>query len=153
MTATNMLKTKASRRTNLSDLALKYYLAENPISSVEDKVTSRKEFEGFAMAQINFFIFAGHDITSTGAIFNLHLLSINPASLARIRAEHGAVFGDVASTASVLCSKPQPLSQLPFTLALSKKAFCYIRPPPRPVPVNPTSPWQDPLASNFQRAI
>ena len=112
-----------SKNKSVIDLALKSYLAENPTLSVKDKATSRKDFKDFAMAQIKLFIFAGHDTTSTGAIFTLHLLSKNPASLTRLRAEHDAVFGDVASTASVLCSKPQLLSQLPFTLAVIKESL------------------------------
>lgn len=107
-----------SKNGSVIDLALKSYLAENPIPSVKDKATSRKGFEGFAMAQFKFFTFAGHDTTSTGAIFTL--LPKNPASLASLRAQNGAVFSDVGSVASVLGSKPQLLSQLPFTLAVIK---------------------------------
>lgn len=105
------------------DLAMNSYLAENPTASAKNEAASRKEFKGFAMAQIKLFIFAGHDTTSTGAIFTYHLLSKHPASLERLRAEHEAVFGDVATTASVLCSKPQLLSQLPFTLAVIKETL------------------------------
>ncbi|MCJ1427413.1 hypothetical protein MMC29_005316 [Sticta canariensis] len=111
------------KNNSVIDLALKSYLAENPTLSVKDKVTSRKEFKDFAMAQIKLFIFAGRDTTSTGAILTLHLLSKNPASLTRLRAENYVVFGDVASTASVLCSKPQLLSQVPFTLAVIKETL------------------------------
>lgn len=105
------------------DLALNSYLAENPTVSAKDQSNDKNKFKDFAMAQIKLFIFAGHDTTSTGAIFTFHLLSKHPDSLARLRAEHDAVFGDVATTASVLCSKPHLLSQLPFTLAVIKESL------------------------------
>lgn len=108
---------------SIIDLALNLYLAENPTASAKDLAASRNKFKEFAMAQIKVFIFAGHDTTSTGAIFTFHLLSKDPASLARVRAEHDAVFGDVAQTASLLCSKPQLLNQLPYTLAVIRESL------------------------------
>lgn len=105
------------------DLALKAYLDENPTISAKNEASSRKKFKDMAMAQIKLFLFAGHDTTSTTAVFTFHLLSKHPDSLARLRAEHDAVFGDVAMTASLLISKPQLLGQLPFTLAVIKESL------------------------------
>lgn len=104
-------------------LAINSYLAEDPTTSAKEKVTNWKKFKDFAMAQIKLFILAGHDGTSTGAVFTFHLLSKHPASFTRIRAEHDAVFGDVATTASVLSSKPQLLNQIPFTIAVIKETL------------------------------
>ncbi|MCJ1267244.1 hypothetical protein MMC22_007129 [Lobaria immixta] len=105
------------------DLALNSYLAENPTVSAKETATSWNKFKDFAMAQIKLFIFAGHDTTSTGSCFAIHLLSKNPDILTRLRAEHDTVFGDVATTTSVLCSKPHLLNELPFTLAVIKETL------------------------------
>ena len=80
----------ANRNKPVVDLALKAYLAENPLANGIDK-----GFQDFAMAQIN--IFAGHDTTSAGAIFTYHLLSQNPSILAKVRAEHSEILGTECS--------------------------------------------------------
>lgn len=101
------------------DLALKSYLDENPSAT-----GINSDFKDFAMAQIKLFIFAGHDTTSTGAIFTYHLLSQHPKILGKVRAEHDTVFGpDASSAASILSSKPSLLNQLPYTLAVIKESL------------------------------
>jgi cytochrome P450 len=111
------------KNTNLGksviDLALKAYLAENP--SAESIPSAFKEA---AISQIKLFIFAGHDTTSSAAIFTFDLLSKHPDVLSRIRAEHTAVFGpDPSRTASLLTTSPHLLNQLPYTLAAIKEAL------------------------------
>lgn len=101
------------------DLALKSYLDENPSAT-----GINADFRDFAMAQIKLFIFAGHDTTSTGAIFSYHLLSQHPEALAKVRTEHNSVFGpDTNSVASILSSNPSLLNQLPYTLAVVKESL------------------------------
>lgn len=119
----NVQSKRKRREKSVVDLALRSYVAENSTSSADIKTTSRDEFRDFAMAQIKHSIFAGHDTTSTSAIFTFHLLFKHPDSLSRLRAEHDAIFGDVVTTASVLSSKPHLLSQLPFTLAVIKESL------------------------------
>ena len=116
-------KDKPPQEKSVVDLALKSYLEENPTVTAREAISSRNQFKDFAMAQIKLFIFAGHDTTSTSVCFVFHLLSKNPDCLARVRAEHEAVFGDIAITTSTLCAKPQLLNQIPFTLAVIKETL------------------------------
>lgn len=101
------------------DLALKSYLEEHPSAR-----GINKDFRDFAMAQIKLFIFAGHDTTSTGAIFTYHLLTQHPKVLAKVREEHDNVFGpDVEFAPSLLSSRPSLLNQLSYTLAVIKESL------------------------------
>ena len=101
------------------DLALKSYLAENPSAqSIPDA------FKEVAIAQVKLFIFAGHDTTSSAVIFTFDLLFKHPDILARVRAEHDAVFGpNISQAGSLLISKSQLLNQLPYTVAAIKEAL------------------------------
>jgi cytochrome P450 len=115
----SVLGKKSNRGKSIIDLALKAYLAEN--ASAESIPSA---FEEAAIAQIKIFIFAGHDTTSSATVFTYDLLSKHPEALARVRAEHDAVFGPKPEDAgSLLASKPQLLNQLPFTLAAIKEAL------------------------------
>ena len=107
------------RNKSVVDLALKSYLEENPSATGIDA-----HFSSFAVGQIKLFIFAGHDTTSTGAIFTYHLLAQHLDILSKVRAEHDRVFGsDIAVTPSLLSSKPSLLNQLPYTLAVIKESL------------------------------
>ncbi|MCJ1245230.1 hypothetical protein MMC30_002433 [Trapelia coarctata] len=111
---------------SIIDLALNSYLAEKEADGKTNGKpnTIDTTFRDFAMSQVKLFIFAGHDTTSAGATFVIHLLSKNPSVLVRLREEHDSVFGlDLAATASLLSSKPQLLNQLPYTLAVIKEAL------------------------------
>lgn len=101
------------------DLALKAYLEENPSATGID--TNSRDF---TMAQIKLFIFAGHDTTSTGAVFTYHLLTQHAKILAKLRAEQDRVFGaDTTAAASSLSSNPSLLNQLPYTLVVIKESL------------------------------
>ena len=101
------------------DLALKNYLEEHPSTA-----GINKDFRDFAMAQIKLFIFAGHDTTSTGAIFTYHLLAQHPEILAKVRGEHDNILGpNVDSAPALLSSRPSLLNQLPYTLAVIKESL------------------------------
>lgn len=101
------------------DLALKAYLEENPSAE-----SVPEAFKQAAIAQIKLFIFAGHDTTSSATVFTYDLLSKHSDALAKVRAEHNAIFGsNLLETGSILTSKPQLLSQLPYTLAVIKETM------------------------------
>lgn len=121
----NRYKAVLDKHTNsvksVIDLALNAYLSENP-SAPADSIP--KAFKDAALSQIKLFIFAGHDTTSSAAIFTYDLLSRHPDILARVRAEHDAVLGPEPSQApATLASTPQILNQLPYTVAVIKEAF------------------------------
>lgn len=111
--------TKENQTKSVIDLALKSYLEEHPSAT-----GINRDFKDFAMAQIKLFIFAGHDTTSTGAIFTYHLLAQHPEILTKVRNEHTDVFGaDTNSAASLLSTNPVLLNQLPYTLAVIKESL------------------------------
>ncbi|KAG7139063.1 Cytochrome monooxygenase aflN like protein [Verticillium longisporum] len=70
------------------------------------------------------FLFAGHDTTSSALCFAYNRLHNNPDSLARLRAEHDAVFGpDPSTAASQIAATPTLLNQLPYTTAVIKETL------------------------------
>ncbi|KXJ96814.1 cytochrome P450 4d8 [Microdochium bolleyi] len=79
------------------------------------------------LSQLKVFLFAGHDTTASTIAWGFHLLSRNPDTLARLRAEHDSVFGataaDVQSTRAQIASSPQLLNQLPYTVAVIKETL------------------------------
>jgi len=104
---------------SIIDLALKAYLKENPSAE-----TIPAPFKEAALSQIKLFIFAGHDTTSSAAVFAFHLLSKHADVLEKVREEHNAVLGPNAKDApETLISNPHLLNQLPYTLAAIKEAL------------------------------
>ncbi|MCJ1360396.1 MAG: hypothetical protein MMC33_010401 [Icmadophila ericetorum] len=94
----------------------------------EDAKSKKKEldpeFRAFATRQIRFFVFAGHDSTSSTICHILHLPFINPATLALIRAEHDEVCGkDLEETIFMLEENPQLTKSLLYTTAIIKEAL------------------------------
>jgi cytochrome P450 len=125
-------------------LAARAYLAEKkgegdqPPSSLtvpssgrdRDDVQLDREFIDMAIAQFVIFIFAGHDTTAVTLCFAYHLLSQNPSCLAKLRAEHDAVFGSQdrdpspsAAVESSICANPNLLNSLPYTTAVVKETL------------------------------
>ncbi|KAH7060755.1 cytochrome P450 [Macrophomina phaseolina] len=81
-------------------------------------------FLRYGAAQTRLFLVAGHDTTSSTLTYALHLLHTHPPALARLRAEHDAVFGPDASAAGArLASDPSLLNALPFTTAAVKETL------------------------------
>ncbi len=109
------------------DLALQAYLADHPTSSAGTPATTATldpHFRAFATRQIRLFVFAGHDSTSSSICYMLYLLATHPAALARVRAEHDAVFGrDLARLPALLAAEPQRLNELPYSLAAIKETL------------------------------
>ena len=103
------------------DLVIQAY-----VSHGKDGLSKRLDpsFRRFAVRQIRLFFFAGHDSTSSTICYLVHLLSANPASLAKLRAEHDCVFGpDFSNTSAILSSKPQLIKSLPYTQAVIKETL------------------------------
>ncbi|KAH8731295.1 cytochrome P450 [Phaeosphaeriaceae sp. PMI808] len=73
--------------------------------------------------QVKTFLFAGHDTTSILLQRLIYALSIHPACLAKIRAEHDAIFGD-ADPKDVFLTRPdETIKALVYTSACIKEAL------------------------------
>ncbi len=109
------------RKKAVMDLVLQAYIPEKAAAKPEKL---DPEFRAFAIRQIRLFLFTGHDSTSTTVCYSLHLLSTNPDTLARIRAEHDEVFGpDISALPSMLREHPHLANSLPYTTAVLKEVL------------------------------
>lgn len=119
-------KTKAFERGNdhfesIIDLALQDYLSDP--SMVGSKKLD-EDFRTFATRNMRMLLFSGHDSTGSTISYCYYLLSQNPATLARLRAEHDSVFGiDLSAAASAISNNPHLLNQIPYTNAVIKEAL------------------------------
>jgi cytochrome P450 len=113
--------TENVRRKAVIDLVLQAYIPENAAVKPEKL---DPQFRAFAIRQVRLFLFVGHDSTSSTICYALHLLSTNPDTLARIRAEHDQVFGtDPSAVTSVLEKNPSLANSLPYTTGVLKEAM------------------------------
>ena len=109
------------RRKAVIDLVLQAYVPEHAASKPEKL---DPEFRAFAIRQIRLFVFAGQDSTSSTICYSFHLLSQNPAALARLRAEHDTVFGtDRSAALSILEKQPHLINDLTYTTAVIKEVL------------------------------
>ena len=107
---------------SIMDLALNAYLSENSGSKMTDGMDST--FKKFAMSQINWFLFSGHDTTSSSLCYLFYVLSLHPSVLSRVQAEHDQIFGSDADQASDLITQsPFLLNQLLLTTAVIKETL------------------------------
>lgn len=68
--------------------------------------------------------FVGYDSTASSILFCYYTLWKHPDVLARVRAEHDAVFAsDIDSVPRQIIEKPQILNALPYTLAVTKETM------------------------------
>ena len=103
------------------DLVLQTYMADSHGGSQKQL---DPHFRTFAVRQIRLFLFVGHDSMSSTICYAVHLLSSNPNTMSRLRAEHDAVFGiDLSALPSILTSEPHLLSSLPYTTAVIKETL------------------------------
>ena len=103
------------------DLVIQTYISQDK-KELPEKLDPA--FHLFAIRQIRTFLFAGHDSTSSRICYILHLLSKNPSSLAKLRAEHDRLLGpNLSAAASLLSSKPHLIKSLPFTQAIIKESL------------------------------
>lgn len=110
------------------DLALETYLSERAGSegtSSSHLATTGMDatFKQFAVSQMKLFLFAGYDTTASAAVYAIHLLSLNPDTLRKIRLEHSTVIGTEMETASMISKQPQILNRLSYTSAVIKEAL------------------------------
>jgi hypothetical protein len=81
-------------------------------------------FRAAATHHLRFLVLGGSDSTSAAICYLLHLLTTNPTALARVRAEHDAVFGrDVSRLAAILVEDPRRLNALPYSDAAIKETL------------------------------
>ncbi|MCJ1358795.1 MAG: hypothetical protein MMC33_008795 [Icmadophila ericetorum] len=113
---------KAKRNKSVISLALDAYEAEQGHSKSAKDLDPT--FKNFARSQIKTFSFAGHDTTSSTTSYIYYLLSKNPECLAKLRAEHDAVFGpDLRTVGAQISANPHLLNKLPYTIGVTKEAL------------------------------
>jgi len=118
--------TGGKRQKYVIDLALESYLKEASGSAADKKDVAHMDpaFRTAAISNIKTFLFAGHDTTSSTICYAYYYLSQNPAMLARIRAEHDAVFGpDPAQASAQLKENAHLLNKLEYTTAVIKESL------------------------------
>ena len=111
-----------SKRTKaVIDLLLQAYLPENARSRPE---RLDPDFRAFAISQIRFFVFVGHDSTSNTICYILHLLATNTSVSAQVRAEHEKVLGTGLSAVPSLFKEQAHLTNHQvYTTAVIKEAL------------------------------
>lgn len=103
------------------DLALENYMTKDgggPVRKMD--ITLKK----MIARQIRIFLFAGNDSTSSILCYCFYLLSSHPECMARVRAEHDAVFGtDLTTVPAAIVQTPHLLNQIPYTHAVIKEVL------------------------------
>ncbi len=122
VTHTSMSSLKASSETDAAHAADTKPAHVYAVNACADRLDPA--FRDFATSQVRLFFFGGYDSTSSAICHLIHLLSTHPAALARVRAEHDAVFGrDLARVPDIVASEPQRLHELPYSLAVIKETL------------------------------
>lgn len=119
------------RSKHVIDLALETYLKEikgggGKHSGDDDKQQTQldPEFKEAAISNVKTMLFAGHDTTSSTICYAYYYLSQNPSTLAKIQAEHTAVFGpDPTTVAASIIHDPHLLHKLEYTSAVIKEVL------------------------------
>ena len=105
---------------SMVDLAVKSHISNPPSMGKAPSATSPMIDAGFKeilMSQIKIFLLAGHDTTSSSAVYMYHLLAKHPSVLALVQEEHSSVFGPtITALPTILASNPYTLKELPVTL-------------------------------------
>ncbi|KAI1339721.1 vera protein [Xylariaceae sp. FL0016] len=103
------------------DLAIKYVDKDDPSAS---KQKPNAEFIDRLISNLKAFLFAGHDTTASTICFMTKELIDHPECLAKVQAEHDAIFGkDPEKAAEALASQPHLLHSLPYTLGVCKETL------------------------------
>jgi len=111
-----------SRKRSVIDLALQSYTKEFKAGSNADRLDP--EFERYAVDQMNVFIFAGHDTTSSAIAYAYHLMSQHPQVAEKMIHEHNDMFGkDIDMVPQLLREQPYLINRLEYTLAVIKEAL------------------------------
>ena len=115
------IKSNSKRSKPIIDLALDTYLKETGQS---DGSTLPRKFKQSAIDQFKTFLFAGHDTTSSTACYIIHLLSMHPAVMEKVRKEHNERYdSDTQKAAEAITNDPHSLNRLPYTMAVLKEVL------------------------------
>ncbi|ROT39031.1 cytochrome P450 [Sodiomyces alkalinus F11] len=108
----------------IANLSIRAYRNERVNLDKGNKEKAAREFLEVAVEHLKMFLFAGHDTTASVLSYAYYFLHRNPSHLAKVRAEHDAVFGpDPSRAAAQLAAKPTLLNQLPYTTAVLKEVL------------------------------
>lgn len=105
----------------LIDIAVEDYLSRPGNAHA---VTMDSDFLQLMTRNMRASFFVGYDSTASSILFCYYALWKHPETLARIRAEHDAVFGaDIDSVPRQIVEKPHTLNSLPYTQAVIKETM------------------------------
>ncbi|KAH7362207.1 cytochrome P450 [Plectosphaerella cucumerina] len=108
----------------LIDIAVEDYLARPENANKASTLTLDRDFLDLMARNMRQAFFVGYDSTASALIFCYHLLWRHPDVLARVRAEHDAVFGPaIDSVPGQIVERPHTLNALPYTTAVIKEAM------------------------------
>jgi cytochrome P450 len=108
----------------LIDIAVEDYLARPENTNKAGTPTLDRDFLDLMARNMRQAFFVGYDSTASALIFCYHLLWRHPDALARVRAEHDAVFGPaIDSVPGQIVERPHALNALPYTTAVIKEAM------------------------------
>jgi len=111
-----------TRKRSVIDLALQSYTADS--RSGKNFEGLDPEFERYAVDQMNVFIFAGHDTTSSAIAYAYHLMSQHPQVAEMMIREHNDVFGEnIERVPQLLREQPYLINRLEYTLAVIKESL------------------------------
>ncbi|GAB1192546.1 hypothetical protein APSETT444_001738 [Aspergillus pseudonomiae] len=111
-----------TRGKSIMGIVIAEYMKTRPTSQTYNS-TLDPEFKSWAVIQIRLFLFVGHDSTAVTIIYCLYLLSKHPETLAKIRLEHGQIFGSKTSVATQITQHPEMINQMPYTHAVIKETL------------------------------
>lgn len=113
----------AAKKTTLLNQALKY-LEQESGQAVDSTAALDKESFRFLMSNLKVLILAGFETTSGILCWMFKELQDSPESMAKLRAEHDAVFGsDTSKTAEIIKTSPHLLQSIPYTAAVVKETL------------------------------
>lgn len=112
---------------NPTSKAEKNQFLQLTVQSLQDEVpggrVDRTAFLANALGHTKFFLFAGYDTTAGAICWTIRFLSLNPAALARLRAELDSVLGPDAAAATTLRANPHLVNSLTYTAAVLKESL------------------------------
>ncbi|KAJ9148610.1 Cytochrome p450 71b25 [Pleurostoma richardsiae] len=106
---------------SVMDLAILDYLSQ---PGKRNAATLDSDFLTMATRNMRMFFFAGYDSSAGTVAYCYYAIFRDPDILARVRAEHDAVFGkDIDATPGQIASNPALLNSLPYTQAVIKETM------------------------------
>ncbi|ORY58823.1 cytochrome P450 [Pseudomassariella vexata] len=106
---------------SILDIALETYYSQAGRRAT-DEVDA--DYLKMLCAQLRMFFFAGYDSTAATMVYCCYTIWKHPEVLAKLRAEHDAVFGrNVAAAMDMIADDPALLNSLPYTNAVIKETL------------------------------